>query len=135
MMIPPIWAPTTINILHIKQIQGFAESLQPTDEVTSKYGSQCSKGLLINVYLSTALHRQGCIQSVFSNTYMYQVCCKDSAKPCTHINFLLHCMLFLGVQTKFKTSTRTHRPIKRSLIKTLKCKPSVLIYMYISAHA
>ena len=74
----------SLNVLmRDKDVQGFAESLQHIDEVTSKYGSQCSKGLPINVYPSTALHRQGCIQSVFSNIYMYQVCCKDSAKPCT----------------------------------------------------
>ena len=39
---------------------------QHIDEVTSKYGIQCSKGLPINVYLATALHRQGCIQSVLA---------------------------------------------------------------------
>ena len=35
-------------------VQGFAESLQQVGEVTSKYGSQSSKGLPTTVNLSTA---------------------------------------------------------------------------------
>ena len=76
-------------------VQGFAESLQHIDEVTSKYGSQCSKGLpIINVYLATALHRQGCISKCISMFKVEGSVAKILQNPvCVHA--------LLAVQTTF----------------------------------